>query len=49
MHVLKEGALQVCCPRPDARDSGAGAMALGAVHMHGIAQRRILMRNDFKV
>ena len=38
---------QVCCPREDAWDSVAGAV--NSPRMQGIAQSRIIMRNDFDV
>ena len=39
--------MQICCPREDEWDSGAGA--LNNPDLHGISQRRILMRTDFAV
>jgi len=38
---------QVCCPREDGWDSGAGAVTNR--DWHGISQRRVLMRTDFAV
>ena len=39
--------VQVCCPREDGWDSGAGAVV--NKDWHGISQRRVLMRTDFAV
>ena len=39
--------MQVCCPREEGWDSGAGAV--NNKDVHGISQRRVLMRTDFAV
>ena len=41
------GRTQICCPREDGWDSGAGAV--NNPDLHGMSQRRILMRTDFAV
>jgi hypothetical protein len=41
------GRAQICCPREGEWDSGAGAV--NSPDLHGISQRRILMRTDFAV